>query len=145
MRKTILTAISVLFISAPVWAEEPEALDFDLAHDAVQLSAQVDVYNHYCDKESALADGFIDKFEKRGITAEQKEKLLTLKADVTKFMEEDLATRKPECKTVDYLLEQLKAMRILKAVSFALNGVDPSTLPDAGAHIPLDELLKEPI
>jgi len=60
-------------------------------------------------------------------------------------MEEDLATRKPECKTVDYLLEQLKAMRILKAVSFALNGVDPSTLPDAGAHIPLDELLKEPI
>jgi len=145
MRKTFLTTAALFLISFPAMAEEAKELDFDLVQDAVQLATQVDIYNAYCDKESALADGFVKKFENRGITPEQKDRIIFLKDNVIKAMNEDLAERKPDCKKVDFLLERLKAMRILKAVSFALNGVDPATLPNAGAHIPLEDLLKEPI
>ncbi len=145
MKKIFLTTAALFLISFPAFAEEEKPLDFDLVQDAVQLATQVDNYTTYCEKESALAEGFVKKFERRGITAEQKDRIIELRENITKAMNEDLAERKPDCKKVDFLLERLKAMRILKAVSFALNGIDPSTLPNAGAHIPLEDLLKEPI
>ncbi|MDH5721863.1 MAG: hypothetical protein OEY94_00890 [Alphaproteobacteria bacterium] len=145
MQKILFVIAAFLLINSPAIAEEQKPLDPDLVHDAVQLAAQVDTYNVYCEKESALADGFIERFEKRGLTLEQKEELVSLQKKVNEALRADLAERKPDCKTSDFLLERLKAMRVLKAVSFALNGVDPSTLPDAGANVPLEELLKDPI
>lgn len=145
MKKILLTSAALCLISFPAMADEQKPLDPDLMHDAVQLAAQVDVYNAYCEKESVLADGFIERFEQRGLAGGQKEKLVSLKEVVVEALSADLAERKPDCKKVDFLLERLKAMRVLKAVSFALNGVDPSTLPEAGAHIPLEEILKDPI
>ena len=122
--------IAILLMPFDAMAEEkPELDEFTLMKQAVEYSTKADVYNAHCKKESSLADSFIEKFEeKRGIKGSKKSILMALQA---KQRKETLDKVKGvDCKDLDFMMKRLEIMRHLKDVSYILNGVDPSTIPE---------------
>ena len=122
--------IAILLMPFNAMAEEKPKLDeFTLMKQAVEYSTKADVYNAHCKKESSLADSFIEKFEeKRGLKGKKKATILGLQK---KYKEETQAIVKGvDCKDIEFMLKRLEIMRHLKDVSYILNGVDPSTIPE---------------
>ena len=78
-----------------------------------------------------MASDFIDKFEKRGaLTPQQKQELIALQATQSKTELSSLQAEEVVCKDLQFMLKRLEVMRKLKDVSYLLNGVDPSTIPE---------------
>jgi len=122
--------IAILLMPFNAMAEEKPKLDeFTLMKQAVEYSTKADVYNAHCKKESSLADSFIEKFEeKRGIKGSKKSILIALQ---DKQRKETLDKVKGvDCKDLEFMMKRLEIMRHLKDVSYILNGVDPSTIPE---------------
>jgi len=122
--------IAILLMPLNAMAEEKPKIDeFMLMKQAVEYSTKADVYNAHCKKESSLADSFIEKFEeKRGIKGSKKSILMVLQA---KQRKETLDKVKGvDCKDLEFMMKRLEIMRHLKDVSYILNGVDPSTIPE---------------
>jgi len=111
---------------------------------AVHYAAQADAYATYCEKETTLSDGFIEKFkEKRGLSDQQLKGLNTLKTVRKTETFDALQELEKDCKDTEFMLARLELMKSLKDVSYQLNGVDPETLPEPDLPS-LEELLPPP-
>tara|TARA_R110001592_G_scaffold20926_22_gene84846 strand:- start:2338 stop:2889 length:552 start_codon:yes stop_codon:yes gene_type:complete len=131
--KKILTLLYLvaLFLPAAAHAKvDVHADEFGLMKQAVELSAKADVYNAYCNKSSSFADDFIEKFEEaKGLGKGKVTTLRNLQAKSAKETAEALKSKNAQCKDLEFMMQRLEVMRDLKDVSYLLNGVDPSTLP----------------
>ncbi len=129
--KKICTLLCVFALFLPIAAKaKPNADEFELMKQAIEHSAQADVYNAHCDKNSTLADDFIQKFEnKRGITDTQKSRLTAIKQQNVAMAQKVIEGASEGCKSLDFMMKRIDVMRKLKDVSYLLNGVDPATLP----------------
>lgn len=124
-----VTILSLSFVGS-AYAEK-SLDDFSLMREAVEYSAKADAYNEYCEQSSSMASDFIDKFEKRGaLTPQQKQELIALQATQSKTELSSLQAEEVVCKDLQFMLKRLEVMRKLKDVSYLLNGVDPSTIPE---------------
>ncbi|MGH1402981.1 MAG: hypothetical protein ACRBDL_01935 [Alphaproteobacteria bacterium] len=109
---------------------------------AVLLSAKADAYAAYCEKETALAKGFIAQFhDKRGLTVAQVQKFETLRADVYGQTIKQLKTDNKPCQDLNVMMARFDVMQKLKDVSYLLNGIDPETLPKNPDIPNLEDLL----
>ena len=129
--KNFVLCLCLLVMSMPAnAAAQAKADDFELMKQAVEYSAQADVYNAHCKQESSLAKDFIDKFEeKRALSSQQKNELIALQAQHRLETENQIKETGEGCKGLEFMMRRLEVMRKLKDVSYLLNGVDPSTLP----------------
>ena len=110
---------------------QTDADEYELMKQAVQYSAEADAYSVYCEKESTLADDFIEKFEeKRNLTPVHKKELHALRDENFNVVREELTEAETDCKDLKFMVKRLELMKKLKDVSYILNGVDPSTLPE---------------
>ena len=121
----------MLFLLAPLSAQaQVGEEDFSLMEEAVFYSAQADAYGAYCNKESDLAQSFIDQFrDKKGISEEQEEGLTSRKGKVFEEQKGALEVQAQDCKNLDFMMARLEVMKQLKDVSYRLNGIDPETIP----------------
>lgn len=105
--------------------------DFDLMKQAIMHSAKADAYSKHCEKESALAQGFLIKFkEKRDLSLEQSEELARINEEYSKSALAEITAIESGCKNLDFMMKRFQVMRDLKDVSYRLNGVDPKTVAD---------------
>lgn len=140
--KYVLSILCFSVFIFPVNAhEQTDADEYELMKQAVQYSAEADAQSAYCDKESTMADDFIEKFEqKRNLTPAHKKELYILKDKNFNAVKDELTKEKTDCKDLKFMVKRLELMKKLKDVSYILNGVDPSTLPET--NIPnLEELM----
>lgn len=125
-----------IFLLFPFSALAEEASDFELMARAVAYSAVADANNAYCEKQSDLANSFIDKFiETKRVDAEQTESLKALRDEQYSKREADLKAEAKPCEDLEFMVLRLDTMRKLKDVSYLLNGVakediPPDNLPD---------------
>ncbi len=118
----------LMVLVTPAFAQEGKP---DLMEQAVEYGAKADAYNAHCDKESHLADSFIEKFiEKRGISSDKAQNLRDLRDKEAKATRFALAKDAKTCKDLEFMMVRLDVMRKLKDISYLLNGVDPATLPE---------------
>lgn len=130
--KYVLSILCFSVFIFPVNAHaQTDADEYTLMKQAVQYSAQADAHSIYCEKESTLADDFIEKFEeKRNLTPAHKKELDALREKTFNTATEELAAAETDCKDLKFMVKRLELMKKLKNVSYILNGVDPSTLPE---------------
>ena len=115
--------------------------DFALKKKAVVYAAQADAYGAHCQKESDLAQGFIVRFrEEKALTKAQDDDLSKVSLDNKNETISNLNKMGADCKDIEFMLKRLEIMRMLKDVSYLLNGVAPEDIPKD--NIPaLDELM----
>ena len=130
--KYVLSILCFSVFIFPVNAHaQTDADEYTLMKQAVQYSAEADAQSAYCDKESTMADDFIKKFEeKRNLTPAHKKELHALRDKDFNAATEELTKAKTDCKDLKFMVKRLELMKKLKNVSYILNGVDPSTLPE---------------
>lgn len=103
--------------------------------ETVKLSAQIDAYNAFCKKESALAQGTIARLvpEKE---AKRREELGALKDISFKAAKMRLDEKKYACDSSDYLMEKFSIMQQLKILFAEIVGVDPTKQKLDGSPLP---------
>ena len=122
----ILFCLSFVF---PAYAEE-KLSEAELMKRAVVYSSKSDAYSVFCEKDGVMAQTFITKFlETNKITSEQAEGFKVLARKNFSETMTELQEGGKACATVDVMIKRFEVMRELKNVSYLLNGVDPSTLP----------------
>ncbi len=127
-RLLLMCACSCFSFSVPLMAAEN--LSFELMARAVINATQADVYNQFCEKESAIADQFLEKFKAMETVPEKEyNALVTLRDKNITDTNRKIKESGRSCKDVEIMISRLQIMRELKDVSYLLNGVDPATLP----------------
>ncbi len=125
--------------AAPPISEQDEPL---LMIRSVLLSAKADAYAAYCDKETALAKGFIAQFhDKRGLTEDQVSKFESLRSGIHGSTLKTLEDEGKDCQDLGLMMARFDVMQKLKDVSYLLNGIDPETLPKNPDIPNLEDLL----
>lgn len=143
MMKYLLT-LCFLCHSVLVFAADPPDDENALMMQAVFYGAQADAYNHYCGSDSALSDSFIKKFKEKRNTSPAHHDIFThIKDEEYDATLQKLKSAAMDCKKVDFMLARLHVMKSLKDVSYWLNGIDPSTLPEPEMPA-LEALLPQP-
>lgn len=140
--RVLLTVFAVVFalVSFDVRAQVVDS-GYSLKKKAIVLSARADSYAAFCEKESAMSDGYLARFrEDKDVSEEQVTELASLlQTEKTQTM----ALLKSEgrgCKDLEFMLKKLEIMRELKDVSYLLNGVAEEDIPKD--NIPnLDDLM----
>ena len=113
-------------------AHPPKA---ETVQETVKLSSQIDAYNAFCHKDSALGQGVITRFipEKE---AKRREELGALKDKSFKAAKARLDEKKYACDSPDYLMEKFSIMQQLKILFAEILGVDPTKQKLDGSPLP---------
>ncbi len=131
----LLSGLSLEARSADASAKVVAPPKAETVHETVKLSAQIDAYNAFCKKESALGQGAITRLvpEKE---AKRREELAALKEKSFKAAKMRLDEKKYTCDSPDYLMEKFSIMQQLKILFADILGVDPAKQRLDGSPLP---------
>lgn len=113
-------------------AQPPSA---ETVQETVKLSAQIDAYNAFCKKKTALSEGVIERLVPRK-EAQQREVLGALKDKSFKAAKVRLEKKGYSCDAPDYLMEKFSIMQQLKILFADILGVDPTKQKLDGSPLP---------
>ncbi len=147
MKGVFLFAAIFLFVF-PVAAQEPVNEEQDeklLMIKSIILSGRADAHNIHCEKETGIANSFINTFqEKRGLTDDLAKQYKALSDKVQEQTLKAIGELDKPCSDLDMMMLQLEVMKDLRNVSYLLNGIDPKSVP-MNADMPnLEDLLPAP-
>ncbi|MBK9586642.1 MAG: hypothetical protein KA099_10030 [Alphaproteobacteria bacterium] len=103
--------------------------------ETVKLSSQIDAYNAFCQKDSALSQGVIKRFVPE-TEAKRREELGALKDTSFKAAKMRLDEKKYACDSPDFLMEKFSIMQQLKILFAEILRVDPAKQKLDGSPLP---------
>lgn len=116
-------------------AQPDPPAEADTLSETVKLAAQVDAYNAFCQKDTAMGEGIIKRFVPEE-NKKQIEKLEDLRDTSFKAAKTRLDEKKMECSSSDYLMEKFSIMQQLKILFAQILGVDPTKQKLDGSPLP---------
>lgn len=147
--RILLSLLIVCFFCAG--AVQAQQMDATLAveesvpiHDRViEVAALSDAMNMACEKETQLTLGYLQRFIKAGIEAEEIARLEILGVAVFEGKIRKIMEEKKPCNDVDFLLERFTAMKELRSLSYTLAGIDPASVPSSVDFSDIEKLMGE--
>lgn len=112
-----------------------------LEEKAVILASKTDAMNMVCGKDTQLAISYVRRFAEQGVDVKEVKRLENVGITALEERVKMIVDDQTSCKDSNFLLERFRVMRELRAVSYQLKGIDPSSIPSAGDFSEIEKLL----